>query len=62
MLREAALAGGTIRKRSSDGAKVCEFRYSSVVMVATMWKTSQLGSSRDTKPGLMIVIDLPIYG
>jgi hypothetical protein len=32
------------------------------VMVATMWKTSQLGGSRDTKPGLMIVIDLPIYG
>jgi len=61
MLRKAALAGRTIRARGRDRCAICEFRYSSVVMVATMWKTSQLDGSGVTKPGLMIVIGLPIY-
>ena len=47
--------------RRRAGGTACEFRYLSVVMVATVWKTSQLDGACVTKQDLMIVFDLPIY-
>src|SRR6185437_5006640 len=54
-------SGGTLRIEAGAGGSACEFRYSSVVMVATVWKTSQLDGACVTKQDLMIVFDLPIY-